>query len=296
MAGEKGQQHTRSVEAHYTGSNLTDSLFRALRAAGKDLTRLTREDLAPYDELHIGGREATRALARLAGLQPGMAVLDVGAGIGGPARTLAAEFGCRVTGLELVGEFCRAARALTEAVGLSALVSFEEGDAQQMPFPDHSFNAVWMQQMTVNVPDKAMLFREAGRLLRPGGLLALFEVCAGRGGQPHYPVPWADSPAISFLEPPDAMRRLLEAEGFRIAAWEDATAVTHRLLQEHEASPDEKTANVARNLAEERILLVQVVARRPGVSATAGAAGPRPPRRAAPPASSFPGRERRGEA
>ena len=107
-----------AVTSHYGKQGLFQSILAGVRAAGKDPERFTAEDLAACDHFHLRGRDATLELLRLSGLGAGERVLDVGGGIGGPARTLA-EAGCSVTVLDLTEEFCRTGAALTECVGLA---------------------------------------------------------------------------------------------------------------------------------------------------------------------------------
>ena len=266
----------QSVDRYYGQPGLGTTILAALERAGKDSERLTRDDLAPFEEFHIGGRPATRELAAVAGLREGMAVLDVGSGVGGPARTLAAEFGCQVTGLDLTEEYCRAAEMLTARVGLGDKVTFRHGDALEMPFDDETFDQVWMQHTSMNIEDKGRLFGEIHRVLRSGGRLALYEIFAGSVARPHFPVPWADDPAISFLLPPEEARRLLGGAGFQELEWNDLTQRSTDLFRQLRAAAGqgeppplglhliiddfaEKAANLLRNLEEDRIVVAQAV-------------------------------------
>ncbi len=272
----------QGLNAHYSREGLSERLLGALAGSGKDPARLTRADLELLEEFHIRGREATRALAPAAGIGPGTGVLDVGSGIGGPARTLAAEYGARVTGLDLVGEYVRAAGVLSERVGLGDRVRFVQGSALDLPFPEASFDVVWTQHVTMNVEDKPRLLAECRRVLRPGGRLAFYEVFTGPGGEVVYPAPWADGPSISFMIPAGDFRRLLAEAGFSVDRWEDVTAPcrtwyrdAHRAVRER--PPDaprpvglgllmgsnarEKGANMVRNLAEARVAVIEGVAR-----------------------------------
>ena len=172
-----------------------------LRANGKDPAALTIEDLAPIDQLHARGSEATLELARLAGITAGMRVLDVGGGLGGPARTLASAFGCSVEVLDLTEEFCRAGEMLTARTGLADLVCFRQGNALKMPYPGAGFDVAWTQHSSMNIADKERLYAEIQRVLRPGGRLALHEILAGPVSPIHFPVPWARDPDLSHLRP-----------------------------------------------------------------------------------------------
>ena len=267
-----------SINSYYGQPDLSANIIAALRRAGKDLNALTREDLAPFEEFHLRGRAATMELARAAGLHEGMAVLDVGSGIGGPARTLAAEFGCQVTGLDLTEEYCCAAEMLNSYVGLGDKVTIRQGNALDMPFDDGAFGLVWMQHTAMNIEDKERLFSEIRRVLRSGGRLALYEIFAGSVASLHFPVPWADDSAISFLVAPPEAQQMLAATGFKELVWTDVTGESIDLLRQLGAAAQgapaplglhlvvgdfpEKLANVLRNMEEDRIAVVQGILER----------------------------------
>lgn len=273
----------RSVADHYDRENLADLILDALRQAGHDLANLGVDDLAPLDHFHLRGRLATMELAALGQLASGQRVLDIGGGIGGPARTLAASLGCDVTVVDLTPSFLEAGRRLTRHVGLEGRVEFQLGNALELPFPDGSFDAVWTQHATMNIADKAGLYAEAARVLAPGGRLLFHEILAGPDGSPHFPVPWARDPSISFLLPEDEMRRTIAAAGLRELAWQNEREATLAWFAERSDAarsasgpprpgvdvllgPTAPTmfANVARNLTERRIDIVQGVFQRDG--------------------------------
>jgi len=214
------------VEAYWGRENLAEAILAALAARGTDLDALTPDVLAPVDQFHGGGKPATDRLARLAGAVAGTRVLDVGAGFGGPARTLAAEFGCLVTTVDLTASYVRAAQALTTRLHLDDRVSHRVANALALPFPDETFDLVWTQNSGMNIGDKARLYAGFHRVLRPGGRLALQEPMTGPGAPLLYPVMWARDPSTSFLRPPAEMRAVIEAAGFRARVWDDVTAET----------------------------------------------------------------------
>jgi len=171
-----------AVETHYTRDDLGETILAALKAEGKDLDRLTPDDLAPVDEFHGGQRPATVRLAELVGFTGTERVLDVGSGLGGPSRYLAWQYGCRVSGVDLTAEFVRVAEMLTQLTGLVDKVDYRQGNALDLPFEDASFDVVWSQNAAMNIADRERLYREMRRVLKPGGKLALQEV--GRAGRP----------------------------------------------------------------------------------------------------------------
>ncbi len=271
-----------SVENHYRAANLEQSILEALRATGKDIDALRLADLAPVDEFHIRGREATEELAELADVPPHWLVLDVGSGIGGSARYLAETSGCHVTGIDLTAEYCRAATRLSELVGLADRTEFRQGSALDMPFENASFDLVWTEHAQMNIADKARLYSEIARVLRPGGAFIFHDIFQGDHGEPHFPVPWANAPSISALMAVDQVRSCLEAVGLVVERWDDRSqlslewfrATTERLEKE-ERSPlglhllmgedaGTKLANMVRNLEEDRIVVYRARLRKPG--------------------------------
>jgi ubiquinone/menaquinone biosynthesis C-methylase UbiE len=213
----------QAVADHYKRRALADVILTALKAAGKDIEHLTPDDLAPVDEFHSGGRNATVRLAQLAQINGSERVLDVGCGIGGPSRYLASRFGCRVTGLDLTADFVALAGMLAQRTRLADKVTYRQGDALDLPFADASFDLVWSQNAAMNITDRDRLYGEMRRVLTPAGRLALQEIAAGPGGEPFYPTPWASDKSISFLVTPQATRAALERIGFRAVAWQDTT-------------------------------------------------------------------------
>jgi ubiquinone/menaquinone biosynthesis C-methylase UbiE len=212
------------VARHYGKDGLLDRILGALREAGKDLDRLTIDDLAPLDEFHSRRRKATEELARMLAPTASDHVLDIGSGIGGPSRYLATSYGCRVSGVDLTPEFVATAEALTDRLGLAERVDYRQGSALALPFPDASFDLAWSQNVAMNIEDRPRWYGEIHRVLKPGGRLAIQDVAQGPGGPIHFPVNWADRPEISFLRTPEETRAMLEAAGFQVLQWVDNTA------------------------------------------------------------------------
>jgi ubiquinone/menaquinone biosynthesis C-methylase UbiE len=273
--------HEHNVAGHYSSGDLGERILAALEASGKDLESLTSADLAPVDQFHNRGAEATRELAEFAGLRPGLHVVDVGSGLGGPARHLAAEHGCRVTGIALTEEFCRVATMLTERIGFADKVEFQHGSALDMPFEDGRFDAAWTMHAQMNIEDKPAFYGEIFRVLKPGGSLVFQDLFQGLGGDVHYPVPWAEDATVSFLARPEAAREAAESQGFRIAEWRDLSEAylawnarqpdtsgkplpplgLHLILGEETAR--EKWQNQLNNHQEGRVVLVRAKLEKP---------------------------------
>ena len=212
----------QSVNNYYGRENLTGRILAALADYGFDIDNLKRDDLLSFEEFHIRGREATAEMIQLAGVTGAMKVLDIGCGIGGPARTLAHDCDCHVTGIDLTEEFINAAKELSQRVGLAERTSFLNCSALELPFDECSFDLAWMVHVNMNIPDKEKLLSEAFRVLKPGATLAVYEIfAAADGAVPEYPVPWADSAEISFLTTPETFRNTARKIGFEEISWRD---------------------------------------------------------------------------
>jgi SAM-dependent methyltransferase len=187
--------------------------------------RIPPEALKAVDEFHIGGAEATAALLDRLDVRPETEVLDIGSGIGGPARNIAARAGCRVTGVDLTPAFVEAARALSEMCGMADRVQFEVGSATELPLPDRSFDVALLLHVGMNISDKKALFREARRVLRHGGTFAVYDVMQAGDGRLAYPVPWAETEELSALTPPDVYRNAAEQAGFVLISEENRSGI-----------------------------------------------------------------------
>lgn len=220
---------------HYAPGNIDAAISAALTALNND--SLNIEDLAGLDQFHTGGIQSTRALAKRAAITASDRVLDVGGGLGGPARLLAHEIGCHVTVVDLTEAYCRVGERLTVQANLTDRVRFQQGDALDLPFGDGSFDVVWTQHSSMNIPDKARLYAQIHRALRPGGRLALHEVATGSGGAIHFPALWARSETMNFLVSPDVLRSTVTRAGFREMAWNDASNWSLAWFQDRQRGP-----------------------------------------------------------
>lgn len=265
------------VAAYYAVTGLGRRIEQVLAEAGKDLDALTLDDLAPIDAFHVRGRRATEELAVWAGLRSGDRVLDVGCGLGGTGRYLAAAVGCRTTGVDLTEEYCRTAEMLSARLGLADRTEFRTGSALALPVLDAAFDVAWTEHVQMNVADKERFYGEMRRALAAGGRLAFHDVFSGEREGVLYPVPWAADAAINHLMSVDDLRSLLADQGFREIRWQDKTAASiaffrtvldrlerkgwmplglHLLMGE---SAQVKFANMLRNLEEDRIRVIQAV-------------------------------------
>src|SRR5260370_31419771 len=206
-----------AIVGHYGRGQLEELILGAVAREGKDPENLTAGDLAAVDEFHVGGLEARQELAKQMELRAGLRLLDVGSGIGGPARYFAAEHGCRVTGIDLTEEFVRVARSLTRRTKLDGLAEFRQGSALELPFAPETFDRAYMIHVGMNVADKAGIFREVRRVLKLAGRFTIFDILRTGDGPIRYPVPWAMSEETSFVAMAKDYGAALQNAGFRIA-------------------------------------------------------------------------------
>ncbi|MCY4003319.1 MAG: methyltransferase domain-containing protein [Rhodospirillales bacterium] len=281
MEEEPAMSTPADIARHYTSGDLLARLAAKLQEDGVDPARPTFDALTPYDQFHGRGIDATEDLARDLEVAPTDHILDVGSGIGGPARYLARRFGCRVRGIDLTAEFCEVARHLTAQLGLTERIAFEQGDALAMPFGDAAFDGAYTMNVSMNIADKRGFFTEIHRVLKPGAWFRLSEIAQGPGGAPDYPTPWARTASSSFLATPAETCANLEASGFAIESQRDtaeaalAYAARSRAVVEaggqpphravslvHGALAEEAIANAGRALQEGRTVPIELICRK----------------------------------
>jgi SAM-dependent methyltransferase len=265
-----------SLETHYSARDIEARILAALRTAGLNPEqRLSPEELSALDHFHTGGLRASRELLEVARIRAEDRVLDIGAGLAGPARLLASTIGCRVDCLEFSPDYCAGAVLLNRLTGLEDRITVHKGNALALPFPDHSFDVVWMQNVGMNIADKRKLYGEIHRVLKPGGRYAFQEMAAGKVATLYFPLPWAAEPADSFLVSADEMQEILGECGFIAELLEDTSDV-HLSRTAANAAPAapgqlglavfvdnlaQKAANARRSLEEEQVRLVRGVFR-----------------------------------
>tara|TARA_E500000331_G_scaffold128362_1_gene125704 strand:+ start:272 stop:1099 length:828 start_codon:yes stop_codon:yes gene_type:complete len=204
------------IVSHYENVDLYQRITDALQSAGKNLDAITVEDLVEVDEFHIGGIQATNDLLDQLDIGPETRVLDIGSGLGGPARHISSRYGAKLTGIDLTPEFVETATRLTDLCKLD--INFHVGSALDIPLEDGGFDLATLIHVGMNLPDKATLFTETARVLRPEGVFAVYDVMSIAKNHPNFPVPWASTKAGSFLEPPEKYRSAAEAAGFVLLA------------------------------------------------------------------------------
>jgi SAM-dependent methyltransferase len=272
--------HETQVARHWAQGDMYARVVSALQKAGKSLDSVTVEDLAPVDHFHARGFPATVDLGDRLPIKSGDHVLDIGCGLGGPARYLAKRFACRVSGVDITGPFVDAANKLTALLGMTDQVSTEQGDALNLPYEDETFDGAYTQHVTMNIPDRPRFFAEAFRVLKPGAFFGLTEHGLGPVSNPHHPLPWSEDGTGEWLATPEQTGELLTAAGFTdidiehtggkyVAAYSHMIAAAERgelpALGIHILLDDalQKARNAKRNIEEGRTHPVQVLCRKP---------------------------------
>lgn len=269
----------KTVRDHYQAGieDETELLAKLNRIIDQIEPPLTAEKFAGFDQFHVGGLAATVELAKRTAITRDMRVLDAGSGLGGPSRFLAETFGCHITGVDLTPAYVAVATLLAERAGLSGKVSYHVGSITELPFEDGGFDVVWSQHVVMNITDRAGVYRELRRVLKTGGTFAFYDPYEPDSGEtPHYPVPWAESPATSTLLTKKATVAALEGAGFKVLAFDDITQIgvdwiANQQQQLRQATQRaialttgmvvgermrEMVANFGRNLVEGRLRLV----------------------------------------
>jgi sarcosine/dimethylglycine N-methyltransferase len=261
------------IDNQYVTGLSRRNIEQALITFGKDLNHIQPSDLGELEDFHTLGRIATRQLADLAEITTHDEVLDAGSGIGGTARFLADQYGCRVTTIDLTEEYCETARRLNLLVGLDDRISVRQGDVTVLPFAKSSFDVVVSQHVQMNVADKGRLYQEARRVLHVGGRLAIWDITAGTQDALDYPLPWADRPELSHLVSADQLGAVIETSGFAVVHWNDLTEQAASLMETFLSAPPgvlglhtfidnfaEKGKNLTRGLSSGRLRVIQGVA------------------------------------
>ncbi|MBT5896431.1 MAG: methyltransferase domain-containing protein [Rhodospirillaceae bacterium] len=263
------------VQDHWTREGVLARIDAVLLEMGHDPEAVTPEILSGVEHLHTGGLTTTQDQAEKLALGPDARVLDIGCGIGGPARYLAHTYGCRVDGVDLTPELLETGQVLTRRCGLEDKVTLQLGDALDLSFPDQSFDVVWCQNVTMNIADKAGFLGQVHRVLKPGGKFASTEYSTGPGGDIIYPVTWAYDPSTNFLDSEHEMRAQFADAGFRILDWTNYTGLAIERLAQARATPSklanhlvfgedtpERAGNGRKNMMEKRIIYWMITAER----------------------------------
>lgn len=271
----------KAISDHWATGDVYARIMEAMKAASLSPDTVTVEQLAPVDHFHARGLPATVELADVLPIRAGHHIIDIGCGIGGPARYLAKRFGCRVSGVDITAPFVDAANKLTALLKMESLVEVKLGDGQQLPFADAVFDGAYAQHVTMNVADRARFFGEAYRVLRPGAFFALTEHGLGPHGSPYHPVPWSEDGSGAHLVTPADTTAYLNEAGFVDVSVEDTGPkylAGYRRAMELAAqgalpsfgtqllmgqTAPAKTKNAARNIEEGRTHPIQVICRKP---------------------------------
>jgi SAM-dependent methyltransferase len=204
----------QAISDHWGKGDVYSRILETMELAGIDPKSVTVEELAPVDHFHARGFPATVDLADALPIREGDRLVDIGCGLGGPARYLAKRFHCHVDGIDITAPFVEAANKLSALVGMENAVECRNGDGQKLPYGDELFDGGYTQHVTMNVADRDIFFGEAFRVLRPGAFFALTEHGLGEVGEPHHPVPWSEDGSGAYLMRPADTVVALENAGF----------------------------------------------------------------------------------
>jgi SAM-dependent methyltransferase len=204
----------KTVSEHYTHGDLLQAIQASITKLGKTVDSITIEDLGPVDEFHIGGRQATENFLNRFNFSEKDHILDVGCGLGGTSRFIASKFNNRVTGIDLTQEYIDTGQILSNWVGLDKQVTLYQGSALSMPFEDETFDGALMMHVGMNIENKALLFSELYRVLRPGTSIGVYDVMRINDGELAYPVPWATADSTSYLSTPEQYKQEMNNAGF----------------------------------------------------------------------------------
>ncbi len=267
------------VTDHYTIGNLGDNIRNGLKAVGADMNHLTIKDLSFVDEFHIGGRTATDYLIAQMNLTGEEHVLDVGSGIGGAARVIASQSGCRVSGIDLTPEYVTVAKDLTALTRLEDKVDFQVASALDMPFDNGTFDAAVTIHVAMNIEDRTGLYKEIARVLKKGAVLCIYDVMKKSDDSLDFPVPWAQSQTSSYLLSSEEVTTHLQSAGFDVTAVDDRTEFAYAFFEKTMAAaigapsplgvhlvmgPDakQKITNLRANMDKGRVAPVLIMATR----------------------------------
>lgn len=269
-----------TIADHWGSGDVYALIAAALEKTSKSLDAVTIEDLAPVDHFHARGFPATVELADRLPIKAGQQIVDIGCGLGGPARYMAKRFQCKVSGVDITQPFVEAANRLTTLLRMEDQVTIQHGDGQRLPYGDAAFDGAYTQHVTMNVADRQKFFSESHRVLKSGAFFALTEHGLGPKGDPHYPLPWSADGSGAYLVTPAETRALLEAAGFEdivlehtgpkyVAGYKTVIEKAekgvlsplgiHLLMGE---TALQKTRNTARNIEEGRTHPIQLVCRK----------------------------------
>jgi SAM-dependent methyltransferase len=208
----------REISDHYTHGDLTAVIRGGIERLGKTTSSVTIDDLAPVDEFHVGGRQASEHFLDQLELTPDKRILDIGSGLGGAARFVGSRYRCRVDGIDLTAEYVETGMEICKWVGLGDRVTLQQGSALSTPFAANTFDGAYMLHVGMNIEDKAGLCLEVSRVLKPGSLFGIYDVMRTGEGELTFPVPWATTVSSSAVESPEHYRDALRGAGFELIA------------------------------------------------------------------------------
>ena len=272
-----GALSDHDLQLHYAGPELVPAITAALAACGHSPTSITSADLNSVDEFHVGGAQATSTLFQKLAPTPNMTVLDVGCGIGGPARHLATQYGCTVTGVDLSEDYVACGRVLNEWVALDDRITLRTGSALSLQLANDSVDLAYMLHVGMNITDKASLLQEVARVMKPGGRFAIYDIMQMQDGTLHYPLPWAEHAGHSAVGTPATYLRAMNDAKLELVSEVNHTEMAIKFFAAAAAAPahplglhilmgpraGDKARSLARQIKSGILAPVEIIARKP---------------------------------
>ena len=207
----------------YFDTLFSERINDQLSANGMQDRDLSPQELFGLDQFHLGGPEPISQLLQQVSFPASASLLDLGSGLGGTSRLVAARTDATILGIDQEASFVAAADDLTKRCQLGDRISFQTGDITDLDTGGKRYDGAFLAHVQMNIADKQKLFSSIHRALKPGAPLLMWEVFSDAPEKLVYPLPWALESSESHLVSADAAKALLQQAGFTLTEWYDKT-------------------------------------------------------------------------